>query len=165
MIFLKPTTLAFLLLLTLALGFFTGCETTSVFSPIEQAKRNAMLAAIPQEPLGNYYIGRRFYKREYKIWGWVRKPRQPWSQAQLVMLNEQQKLTPDRERNQIGSDNDYEYKLFGFFSGDRVYEPSSNRIYPEFVLKGYEVLSTNPPRIFSDPRSTDPKIRLLAPPM
>jgi hypothetical protein len=48
----------------------------------------------------------------------------------------------------FGSDNNYEYKLYGSFSGDKVYEPASNHIYPEFVLKGYEVISTSPPPIF-----------------
>ncbi len=41
-----------------------------------------------------------------------------------------------------------EYKLYGYFSGDKVYEPASNSIYPEFVLKGYELISMNPPPIF-----------------
>src|SRR5438552_3044593 len=49
----------------------------------------------------------------------------------------------------FGSDNNYEYKLYGYFSGDKVYEPASNTIYPEFVLKNYELISTNPPPIFS----------------
>src|SRR6266704_2790138 len=48
----------------------------------------------------------------------------------------------------FGSDNNYEYKLYGNFSGDKVYEPASNRVYPEFILKDYEVISTNPPPIF-----------------
>ena len=39
---------------------------------------------------------------------------------------------------EIGSDNNYEYKLRGYFSGDKVYELVSNRILPEFVLQGYE---------------------------
>jgi len=65
------------------------------------------------------------------------------------MLNEKQKLAPDREHLDFGGDNNYEYKLYGYFSGDRVYEPASNTIYPEFVLKGYEIISTNPPPIFS----------------
>jgi len=64
------------------------------------------------------------------------------------MLNEKEKLAPDRERLEFGSDNNYEYKLYGHFSGDKVYEPASNSIYPEFVLKGYELISTNPPPIF-----------------
>ena len=66
----------------------------------------------------------------------------------MVMLNEKQKLAPDRERLEFGSDNNYEYKLYSYFSNDKVYEPASNGIYPEFVLKGYELISTNPPPIF-----------------
>jgi hypothetical protein len=66
----------------------------------------------------------------------------------LVMLNEKQKLAPDREQLAFGSDNNYEYKLYGEFSGDKVYEPASNSVYPEFVLKGYELISVNPTPIF-----------------
>ena len=107
-----------------------------------------MAQRIAAEPTGDYFIGRRYYKPDYKFWGYVRKPGQPWSTAELVMLNEKQKLAPDRERLEFGSDNNYEYKLYGYFSGDKVYEPASNGIYPEFVLKGYELISTNPPPIF-----------------
>jgi hypothetical protein len=64
------------------------------------------------------------------------------------MLNEKQKLAPDRQALNFGSDNNYEYKLYGSFSGERVYEPASNTIYPEFVLKNYELISTTPPPIF-----------------
>ena len=65
------------------------------------------------------------------------------------MLNEKQKLAPDRERVDFGGDNNYEYKLYGYFSGDKVYEPASNTIYQEFVLKNYVLVSTNPAPIFS----------------
>jgi hypothetical protein len=34
-----------------------------------------------------------------------------------------------------------------------VYEPASNGIYPEFVLKGYELISTTPPPIFKSQMS------------
>lgn len=78
----------------------------------------------------------------------MRRPGQPWSTAQLVVLNENKKLAPDREQLNIGSDNNYEYKLRGSFSGDKVYELVSNRFLPEFVLQDYAVISTNPPPIF-----------------
>src|SRR5438309_285786 len=126
------------------------CLTSCVTTPpagIQQARID-MSQRIASEPPGDYFIGRRYYKPDFKFWGYVRKPGQPWSTAQLVMLNEKQKLAPDRERVDIGSDNNYEYKLYGYFSGDKVYEPASNTIYPEFVLKGYELISMNPPPIF-----------------
>jgi len=137
----------FLLASNFLLGvlFFGGCETLP--QGIQQAKIE-MAQRIASEPAGDYFIGRRYYKPDYKFWGYVRRPGEPWSNAQLVMLNEKQKLAPDREPLNFGSDNNYEYKLYGNFSGDKVYEPASNGIYPEFVLKGYELISTNPAPIF-----------------
>src|SRR3989475_8158899 len=126
--------------------FFTGCET--VPEGIQQAKI-AMAQHIAAERPGDYFMGRRYCKPDFKFWGYVRRPGQPWSESQLVMLNEKQKLAPDREKLNFGSDNNYEYKLYGYFSGDKVYEPASNTIYPEFVLKNYELISTNPAPIFS----------------
>ncbi len=134
--------------LPLALGalLVTGCETMP--EGIQQA-RVAMASRIQSEPPGDYFIGRRYFKPDYKFWGYVRRPGQPWSAAELVMLNEKQKLAPDREQVNFGNDNNYEYKLYGSFSGDKVYEPASNGVYPEFILKNYEVISTNPPPIFA----------------
>jgi hypothetical protein len=156
-----------LALALLAPFFLTGCETTNGFEGIQSSgvSRVARDAAIKAEPPGDYYIGRRFYKQDYKFWGWVRKPGQSWSQAQLVMMNEQTKLAPDREAGKIGTDNNYEYKLIGEFSGQTVYEPASNGKYPEFVLKGYEVISTNPPNIFNVSGATDPARRIIPHPL
>lgn len=125
--------------------FFAGCDT--IPQGIQQAKID-MASKIAAEPTGDYFIGRRYFKPDFKFWGYVRRPGQPWSTAVLVMLNEKQKIAPDREQLHFGFDNNYEYKLYGYFSGDRVYEPASNTIYPEFVLKNYELISANPPPIF-----------------
>ncbi len=139
------------LLVSGTLAFFlAGCET--VPKGIQQTKLE-MAQQIAAEPPGDYYIGRRYFKPVFKFWGYVRRPGQPWSSAQMVMLNEKQKLAPDRERLSFGSDNNYEYKLYGDFSGDKVYEPASNTVYPEFVLKNYELISTNPPPIFKSQMS------------
>jgi len=125
--------------------FFGGCET--VPQGIQEAKIQ-MAQHIASEPAGDYFIGRRYYKPDFKFWGYVRRPGESWSSAQLVMMNEKQKLAPDRETLDLVSDNNNENKLYGNFSGDKVYEPASNSIYPEFVLKGYELISTNPAPIF-----------------
>ncbi len=153
---------AFFLLLSLA-----ACETgnSGRFPAGIQAARVSMRQSITQEPPGDYFVGRRFYKRDYKFWGYVREPGQPWNAAKLVMLNEHQKLAPDRAVNQIGSDNGYEYKLYGRFSGETVYEPASNGFYPEFVLTGSELRSSSPAPIFNTPGATDPARRIIARPL
>ncbi|MFL6529553.1 MAG: hypothetical protein ACJ8KX_03710 [Chthoniobacterales bacterium] len=125
---------------------FAGCASGPP-QGIQQARIDTA-ARIAAEAQGDYWIGRRYYKPVYKFWGYVRRPGQPWSESKMVMMNEKQKLAPDRAQNALGSDNNYEYKLYGNFSGDTVYEPASNGMYPEFVLKNYELITTNPPPIF-----------------
>jgi len=150
------------LLLLTALLPLTGCQTTEMQGI--QSARVGMADAIRSEEPGNYYIGRRYYKKDYKFWGYVRKPGEPWRNAKLVMLNEQEKLAPDRELGQLGSDNNYEYKLYGGFTGQTVYEPASNGFYPEFGLKAYELRSVTPVNIYRTPGATDPARRVIAQP-
>ena len=123
-----------------------GCETPEPQGI--QSVRTQVAARIAAESPGDYFIGRRYYKPDFKFWGYIRRPGQPWSSAKLVMLNEKLKLAPDREKLSFGSDNNYEYKLWGRFSGDKVYDAGSNGFYPEFVLKKYELISVSPPPIF-----------------
>jgi hypothetical protein len=148
--------------LAVAAGLLTGCDATR---RADAEARAAMNAAIRAEPPGDYYIGRRMYKNEYKMWGWVREPGKPWKSARLVMFNEQRTLAPDRARENLGSDNNHEYRLKGRFSGETVYEPASNRFYPEFVLESYELISTSPPNIYQQRRQLNPEVRLLQPPL
>ena len=139
-----------------------GCETTGTTMTRPDPRAAAIIAA---ETPGNYYIGRRYYKKDYKMWGWVRRPGQPWSTAQLVMMNENTKLAPDRATGKLGIDNNHEYRLQGRFTGGKVYEPASNDFYPEFVLADYTLLSSAPPNIYRDRRQLDPAVRLLNPPL
>lgn len=138
-----------------------GCETTGSTVAKPDPRAAAMVAA---ETPGDYYVGRRYYKKDYKMWGWVRRPGQPWNTAQLVMMNENTKFAPDREQGVLGIDNNTEYRLRGHFTGGKVYEPASNDFYPEFVLTGYEVVTNAPPMIYTDRRALDPAIRILEPP-
>ena len=132
-----------LLPLLLPLAGCDGREQRAV-----QAARLAQRQAIPSEPTGPYFIGRRYFDTNYKFWGYLRRPGEPWKDARLVMLNEKQKLAPDRQIRQFGFDNNVEYEIYGHYTGDTVYEPVSNRFLPEFVLTGYEVRNRNPPSIF-----------------
>ena len=141
------------LALLLLLCFLASCAT--IPSGAETA-RLTTARAIAAEPLGDYFIGRRYFNRAYHFWGYVRRPGQPWNVAVLVVLNENRKLAPDRSQLNFGIDNNYEYKLHGHFSGDKIYELVSDAVYPEFVLTGYELLSTNPPPIFKSQISGKP---------
>ncbi|MGV3530832.1 MAG: hypothetical protein ACO1QR_00575 [Chthoniobacteraceae bacterium] len=153
------------LLALLCTGLLTGCQTTKEWEGIQSSRMAAVSAEnIRAEEPGDYYIGRRYYKNDYKFWGYVRRPGEPWSSAKLVMLNEGSKLAPDRELGRLGSDNGYEYKLIGDFSGDTVYEPASNGFYPEFVLKNYELRSAAPGSIFRTAGALDPSRRIIARP-
>jgi hypothetical protein len=48
-----------------------------------------------------------------------------------------------------GFDHNYEYRIYGNFStGDPIYDPNSDLILPEFILRDYELISTNPGFLF-----------------
>lgn len=143
------------------LALLSACQTVDHDAPA----REAMAAAIRAEQTGDYFVGRRMFKKDYKMWGWVREPGQPWKSAKLVMLNEQVRLAPDRVRGTLGDDNNVEYRLQGRFTGETVYEPASDRFYPEFLLTGIEVLNTKPAPIYLDKRQEDPEIRIIMAPV
>jgi hypothetical protein len=136
----RPFALSFLLLLA-------GCATAPQYAPLMVSP--AIAQQVAAEPVGDFFIGRRIYAPPFAIWGYVRSPRQSWKIAKLVILNEKYQFAPDRARNQLGSDNGSEYRLYGYFSGDEIYDASSGRFCPEFVLRRAELISANPDPIWS----------------
>jgi len=114
-------------------------------------ERNAKIAA---EPTGNFYYGRRYFVEKTRFWGYLRQPRQPWSQAKLVIMREDKKSTPDRMSESgppgqcYGCDNNVEYRIQGYYTGREVYEPNSNQFLPEFMLAGYAMLDPRPGWLF-----------------
>ena len=115
-------------------------------------ERNARIAA---EPIGSFYYGRRYYVEKTRFWGYLREPRQPWSRAKLVMMREDRKRVPDRlpeagpPGQRYGFDNNYEYRIHGYYTGREVYDPNSNQFLPEFMLTGYELIDRQPGWLFS----------------
>ena len=60
------------------------------------------------------------------------------------MMNESHHRVPDHVGGvSFGFDNNYEYRLWGSFSGDQVYDPNSNLFLPEFVLQRHELITAN----------------------
>jgi len=124
-----------------------GCATPPEVAPLMESP--AITQQIAAEPVGGFYIGRRIFAPPFAIWGYVRSPRQSWKTAKLVILNEKYQFAPDRARNQLGSDSGSEYRLYGYFSGDQIYDASAGRFCAEFVLKRAELISANPDPIWS----------------
>jgi hypothetical protein len=131
-------------------GFWlAGCQIISPSAAGNglQVSPEAAERAKAEQP-GDYFIGRRLVGQHFFFWGYVKKSGESWDRAKLVMLNEKIALAPDRARNAVGSDNNFEYRLYGYFSGDHVYESASGRFLPEFVLKKAELIDSKPPAIF-----------------
>jgi hypothetical protein len=114
-------------------------------------ERDAQIAC---EPTGDFFYGRRYYVEKTRFWGYLRQPRQPWSRAKLVIFKEDKKTNPDRlpedgpPGQRYGFDNNFEYRIRGYFTGRPSYEPNSNQDLPEFMLTGYEVVNRNPGWLF-----------------
>lgn len=112
-------------------------------------------AKIASEPTGDFFYGRRYYIEKTRFWGYLRKPREPWKRAKLVIFHEDQKTNPDRlpedgpPGQRYGFDSNYEYRIWGHFTGKDDYEPNSNQFLPGFVLTRYELLDRDPGWLFS----------------
>ncbi|MGC6425946.1 MAG: hypothetical protein ACON5H_02995 [Akkermansiaceae bacterium] len=120
-------------------------------SPSPEVRR----AQIAAEPRGDFYYGRRYYVQKTRFWGYLRKPGKSAKTAQLVIFNESKKRNPDRypengpSDRRYGFDQNYEYKIYGHYTGRTLYEPNSNQFLPEFELQRYELLDRSPGWLFS----------------
>lgn len=135
-------------------------------STLEEQERRARIAA---EPTGDFFYGRRYYVEKTRFWGYLRKPRQPWNRARLVVFREDRMLNPDRLPEQgppdrrYGFDNNFEYRIRGYYTGNEVYDPNSNQFLPEFMLTGYELLDREPGWLFRPDDRYDPVRLTLVP--
>jgi len=145
-------------LLLLAFAFLlASCE-----DPMYQQQIDARRAVIMSEQPGDYFIGRRYYIEHTQFWGYIRRPGQSWDESKLVLINESQKFAPDRlpemptgDGLAHGYDHNREYKMFGHFTGRKVYDPNSDLFLPEFLLTGYEVRNESPGWLFTPKEKYD----------
>lgn len=144
-----------LVLLGASCFLLTQCGTSSLGSgnmggPTVEARN----AAIAQEPSGDFYYGRRYFVEKTRFWGYVRQPRQPWSRAKLVIFREDKMHSPDRfpensnSEQRYAFDNNFEYRLRGYYTGREAYDPNSNQFLAEFMLTGYDLVDRKPGWLF-----------------
>ena len=155
----RPATILALALPLLLAGCGGMSGTGNMGGPTVE-ERKAKIAA---EPTGSFYYGRRYYVEKTRFWGYLRKPRKPWSSAKLVIFREDRKKSPDRLPEggsagaRYGFDQNYDYKISGNYTGRDAYDPNSNQFLPEFMLTGYEVVDRQPGWVFRPDDRYNPK--------
>lgn len=139
-----------LLLLLAASAWLASCASSARFAEMEARRR----AAIAAEPRGDYYVARRFHIDHTHFWGYLRRPGESWDRSRLVIINERFCKIPDRLPEQpasglaYGFNHNYEYHLEGEFSGRKVFDPNSNMVLPEFVLRSHKLVNERPGYLF-----------------
>lgn len=143
------------MLLASCAGGYTGGGTfgsPNMGGPATMEERQAQIAG---EPKGSFHYGRRYYVEKTRFWGYLRKPGQSADSAKLVIFNESRKRNPDRlseagpPGQRYGFDQNYEYRIYGHYTGQKIYEVNSNQFLPEFMLTSYQVVDKNPGWLFS----------------
>jgi hypothetical protein len=134
---------------------------TSSTSPAVAA-RNALIRA---EPVGDYYIGRRYVTHRTRFWGYLRRPRQTWEDSKLTIMYEGSTHVPDRlpelpegAEGGFEFDHNYEYKVWGHYTGKTIYDPNSDLFLPEFKPERFELITASPGFLFSPNQGYNPKI-------
>ena len=160
----------FFVVVSFACLYLGACDNGGFFSNVPYGSPNMggpssaeRATKIANEPTGDFFYGRRYYIKKTRFWGYLRKPRENANKAKLVMFNERKKTSPDRfsevgpAGQRFGFDQNYEYKIYGRYSGQIVYEVNSNQFLPEFILTGYKVTNKDPGWLFSpsDPFNPD----------
>lgn len=156
----------FLLMLSFMLCQCAGTISTGSMGGPTMDER---AAEIDREPKGNFYYGRRYFVEKTRFWGYLRNPGQSARHAKLVVFRESSKLNPDRlpedgpEGQRYGFDHNYEYRIWGRYTGRNVYDVNSNQFLPEFLLVNYELVNRNPGWLFRPNDSYDPTRITLVP--
>jgi len=110
---------------------------------------------ISSEARGDHFYARRYFVEKTRFWGYVRKPGQSWSDAQLVVMNENSTPQPDRrpesgpESSRHGYDQNYTYRVRGYYTGREIYEPASNLFLPEFKASSYSLVQRDSGWLFT----------------
>ncbi|SDU19483.1 hypothetical protein SAMN05444156_2530 [Verrucomicrobium sp. GAS474] len=95
------------------------------------------LPAKPASVVEQDFIGHRYNEPEDTGgWGWVKLPEESWKKAHWVTLRETPGIAvaPWRTGGKRDSDQDYEYRLHGYFAPYRVYDPHTDEMLEVLII-------------------------------
>ena len=139
-------------ILTCCLVCLLLCQCDSLRS--DCAAVAAREAESARETPGDYYIGRRYYVPLTRFWGYLRRPGESWSTAKLVIMDETDVRTPDRGYEPpvagatFGKDANVEYFVYGRYTGEQAYDPSTDQALPVFRSQRFSVRNRKPGFLF-----------------
>jgi len=87
------------------------------------------------------YIGHRYNEPDDTGgWGWVKLPNEAWSRGRWVTLRETPGLAvaPWRTAGSRDADQNWEYKIHGFFAPYQVYDPHTDEMLDVLVVESIE---------------------------
>jgi hypothetical protein len=129
--------------LLLCTFILVSCQSEGGGDPRQLEYRRLSIAS---EPPGDYFVGRRFHIERTHFWGYVRRPAESWDK--FMKQPDRYPEVPNGDGPAYGSDHNTEYRLWGYYSGRKAYDPNSNLMLPEFVLQRYEVKNESPGWLF-----------------
>lgn len=94
------------------------------------------------------FIGHRSYDKDGGGWGWVKRANEPWSAAKWVVFEETPGgiVAPWRLLNKKRTaDNDFEYRLRGYFAPFSAYDPHTDEFLAVFVPESVEPIGPAAP--------------------
>lgn len=148
--------------LVLLVLFGLAALLTSCVDPMIEQQLSDRRLLISSEPRGDWFVGRRYYIERTQFWGYLRRPGQSWDDSKLVMMNESQRRVPDRlpempagEGAAHGFDHNREYRIWGHYTGNKIYDPNSDLFLPEFMLTNWEVKNESPGWLFHPKENMD----------
>lgn len=105
----------------------------------------------PHNPaLDKDYIGHRYHEAgDTGGWGWVKLPEQSWNRAKWVAVKETPGVAAQPFRSMGDGknrdvDQDYEFKMRGYFAPFQVYDPHTDEMLDVFVLEACEPFGSEP---------------------
>ena len=116
-----------------------------VVAPPSPPLPESLVSPPPGGPVEEF-VGHRKTDKEGSGWGWIKRADEDWKKGRWVTLRENAKHpAPWRALGKKDADENFEYRMWGYFAQQQVYDPIYDEMLTVFVLDHYESLGVAAP--------------------